>query len=123
MEQENNLISKKQFVLSMLLITVISFILFLSIYLMLNQKINKLSKEQTETVVTVFKETEEPTIKANEFIIKEFDGKIGVFKNGDFQYSIDVYTFTLPEEDKNLLSQGIEVSSEQEVNDILSCYY
>lgn len=127
MEHQNNngdLIEKKQFVLSMAVIIAICVILFLTIFLMLNNRITKLHETKPNEQQPVFNETVNDETEADvEYIIKEFDGKIGVFKNGDFQYMINVYVFTLPEYDKKLLSQGIKVSSEQELNDVLSSYY
>ena len=78
---------------------------------------------EIEKTVTVFKEEQEAAKNEAEYLVKDFNGKVSVFKDGDFQYSLDIYTFTLPKEDKNLLSQGIKASSQQEINDILSCYY
>ena len=127
MEHQNNngdLIEKKQFVLSMAVIIAICITLFLTIFLMLNNRITKLHETKPNEQQPVFNETVNDETGADvEYIIKEFDGKIGVFKNGDFQYMINVYVFTLPEYDKKLLSQGIKVSSEQELNDVLSSYY
>ena len=127
MEHQNDngdFIDKKQFVLSMAVIMAICVILFLTIFLMLNNRITKLHETKSNEQQPVFNETVSDETEADdEYVIKEFDGKIGVFKNGDFQYMIDVYVFTLPEYDKKLLSQGIKVSSEQELNDVLSSYY
>ena len=127
MEHQNDngdFIDKKQFVLSMAVIMAICVILFLTIFLMLNNRITKLHETKPNEQQPVFNETASDETEADdEYVIKEFDGKIGVFKNGDFQYMIDVYVFTLPEYDKKLLSQGIKVSSEQELNDVLSSYY
>lgn len=127
MEHQNDngdFIDKKQFVLSMAVIMAICVILFLTIFLMLNNRITKLHETKQNEQQPVFNETASDETEADdEYVIKEFDGKIGVFKNGDFQYMIDVYVFTLPEYDKKLLSQGIKVSSEQELNDVLSSYY
>ena len=127
MEHQNNngdLIEKKQFVLSMAVIIAICITLFLTIFLMLNNRITMLHETKPNEQQPVFNETVNDETGADvEYIIKEFDGKIGVFKNGDFQYMINVYVFTLPEYDKKLLSLGIKVSSEQELNDVLSSYY
>ena len=121
MEQENEFVSKKQYTFSLILIAAISVIMLLSVYSILDSKIDKQSG--IEKTVTVFKDEQITEPLLEEYVIKDFNGKISVFKNNDFQYSIDVYTFTLPQADKNLLSQGIKASSQQEINDILSCYY
>ena len=57
------------------------------------------------------------------YMLKEYNGKLAVYIDNDFQYEIDVYAFTLPEEDRKLLSKGIEVASEQELNEVISSYY
>lgn len=123
MEQKNEFIEKKYFVLTILLLTTIMLILFISSYLLSNKRIKSIEGGAYENVITVFKEESEEASSNDKYIIKDFNGKIGVYKNNDIQYTIDVYIFTLPEKDKNLLSQGIEVSSEQEIEKILSCYY
>lgn len=125
MEQEydyEGLISKKQLVIGLSVILAIATTLFLTFFLLLNNRINKLHENEPENQSPVFNQTDNNE-EILEYTVKEFDGKIGVFKNGDFQYSLDVYVFTLPENDKKLLTQGIKASSEQELNDILSTYY
>lgn len=125
MEQNNDyedFVGKKQFIVSLVIIIAVAVTLFLTIFLLLNNRISKLHENTPTEQAPVFNETNSSVFE-DQYLIKEFDGKIGVYKNGDFQYALDVYVFTLPEYDKKLLFQGIKVSSEQELNDILSSYY
>ncbi len=118
-----NFIDKKQFSISIIFLTFLVITLFGAIFFSLNNKITNLHKEDTNVDVPVFNESVTETPTKDTYMIKEFDGKIGVYKNGDFQYYIDVYVFTLPENEQKLLYQGIITSSEQELSDILSSYY
>ena len=58
------------------------------------------------------------------YVVKEYDGKIAVFENGeDTPFKItDVYTKNLPKEDKLLISQGIKVDTDKELALILADY-
>lgn len=122
MEQENQYIEKKHYIISMIFLVVLVVALFTSTFIILNNKIEDVSIE-AEATVPAFNETTDTVKEIDIFMLKEFNGKLGVYKNGDFQYDIDIYVSTLPEADKKLLSQGIEASSEQELNEIVSTYY
>ena len=118
MEQENN---KKQIVQNYLF-TAIMFILIFAVmttyFLLISRKIEKITSENTESV---FEET-----SANEktvYTVKEYNGKIGIFENESLIYTLDRYVFTLPEYDKKLLSSGIEVSTKEELYEIIEEYY
>lgn len=125
MEQQNDygeLIGKKQLSISLIILITLMLILFLTSFFLINNRISALHDIKQEQESPVFNEI--PTVEEKiEYLVKEFDGKIGIYKNGDFQYMLEVFVFTLPENDKKLLHQGITVSSEQELNDILSSYY
>ena len=123
MEHEENYITKNLFVLIISSLTALIALVTIWSFASLNDKINEINSSENIQAVTVYKEIEVTNEEMPIYVIKEFDNKIGVFKDGDFQYYIDVYVSTLTEQDKNLLRQGIEASSEQEVNEILSCYY
>ena len=124
MEHQNDygdFIGKKQIFISLTVILTIVLILFLTLFFLINNRITALHEDK-EAEAPVFNET--PTVsEETQYLIKEFNGKIGVYKNGDFQYLLEVFVFTLPENDKKLLLRGITVTSEQELNDILSSYY
>ena len=106
----------------MILIALFLFLILLSFF-SVNSKISKLNETIDNLEIPVFNETESITTEDTSYLVKEFQGKIGVYKNNDFQYLLDVFVFTLPDQDKKLLSQGITVSSEQELNALLSTYY
>lgn len=126
MEQEyenSQFINKKHFVLSMILLVALMITLFLSVFIALNGKIANSNQVIKEVTVPVYKDVETVTPDYVSYTVKAFDGKVGVYKNDDFQYTLDIYVFTLPKEDQKLLNQGILATSEQELNDILSAYY
>ena len=118
-----NFIDKKQFSLSIIFMTAIVITLFGAIFFMLNNRISNMHTEKPNTDVPVFNESVVEKSEEIKYMLKEFDGKIGVFKNSDFQYYVDIFVFTLPENEQKLLSQGIVTSSEQELLNILSSYY
>lgn len=125
MEHQNengDFVDKKQLSLTLIVIITLMLILFFTSFFMMNNRISTLHEAKSEQDSPVFNDTPNVT-EETEYLIKEFENKIGIYKNGDFQYLLDVYVFTLPEYDKKLLHQGITVSSEQELTDILSSYY
>lgn len=79
---------------------------------------------------TKLKEIKTKEIEANEeknnyeYVVKEIDGKIGVFENGK---NVPIETLEkeveyLPEYDKKILKDGIFVENNQELNKILEDY-
>ncbi len=54
------------------------------------------------------------TVDADTFLVREHDGKIGVFADGNETpvYTVDVFVFTLPEDIQKLLFAGIECDLE-----------
>ena len=57
------------------------------------------------------------------FIVREYKGKIGIFlDNGELYQIIDVYVKTLPKADRDLLEEGIEIKSTDELRDIIEDY-
>ena len=57
------------------------------------------------------------------YIIREYMYRIGVFSyDGSLIRVIEVYTKTLPEADKRLLREGIEIQGKQELNAIIEDY-
>ena len=56
-------------------------------------------------------------------LVKEYLGKIGVFNaGGELVRVIDVYTKTLPEADRRMLEEGIEIMSEKQLYSIIQDY-
>ena len=128
MEQENEnyvYVKKNQFALSVTFQLIITIALFLSLYFLLSSKIDSKQKIENINDTPAFNENnnEEEKEEKQQYVLKEYNGKLAVYLNNDFQYELDIYVFTLPNEDKKLLSKGICVSSEQELNDVISSYY
>ena len=98
--------------------------LFFSLYNSLNERIERNTNSIKKIDIPVFNQSNNSNINIyHKYLLKEYDGILAVYKDNDLQYTVDIYVFTLPEADKKLLSQGIEVSSEHELNDIISSYY
>lgn len=62
-----------------------------------------------------------PAYSSMTYILKEYDGKIGVFREGNTAPDevLDVYLITLPDEDAALLRNGISVSGQDEVRALI----
>lgn len=104
--------------------TILYILTLLSLFLLLLSWFNLNSKiENIELIAPVYKDVTNITEENKVYMLKEYNGKLAVYIDNDFQYEIDVYAFTLPEEDRKLLSKGIEVASEQELNEVISSYY
>ena len=57
------------------------------------------------------------------FWVREHDGVIGVFNSdGELEYTIEVYIKTLPEKDRELLTNGIYAKDKSELLEILGDY-
>ena len=127
MEQSNEnsqYVSKKQYFLSFLFVLVIIFTLFLSLYLLISNKIDEINVKNNNIYIPTFEENKNDIeIGETKYLLKKFNDILAVYKNNDLQYTIDIKIDTLPENDKKLLSKGIEASSEKELNDIISSYY
>ncbi len=68
-------------------------------------------------------DTEKDPTEERVWIIREYEGRIGVFsEDGALLDVIDIYTKTLPETDKNLLREGIRITSEQALRAIIEDY-
>lgn len=125
MEQDKNYseyIEKKKLYIFLYLLTALTIILFLVVWFNLNSKIEKIN-DSVEIYTPTYNEINNTKEEKKIYLLKEYNGKLAVYINNDFQYEIDVYVFTLPEEDRKLLSKGIEAASEQELNEIISSYY
>ena len=104
------------------------FFIFLSIiispfaifYFLIANKLEKSIQEIKFEDTAVFEET---TVTDTEDVLKEYNGKIGIFENEALIYTLDTYIFTLPENDKKLLAEGIVVSTQKELYELLEQYY
>ena len=82
-------------------------------------------KEFSPEEIKLYKETDE--ICANHYVVKEQNGVIAVFsRNNDgtetLKNKTDLSTKYLPKEDIDLLKNGIEANSNEELEQILSDY-
>ena len=117
-------VSKKQYFLTVAFLLLLMLTLFFSLYNSLNERIERNTNSIKKIDIPVFNQSNNSNINIyHKYLLKEYDGILAVYKDNDLQYTVDIYVFTLPEADKKLLSQGIEVSSEHELNDIISSYY
>ncbi len=68
-------------------------------------------------------ESEEMTDNIEKYIMREYMGKIGVFsEDGILLYSLDIYIKTLPEADRRLLGEGIEIFGKEALNELIQDY-
>ncbi len=121
MEQETKEIQDKQYFRLIFIFSIILISLFAIFYFMICAKINESVDKITEPSVPVFDETVET--EKTTYILKEYNGKIGIFENEALIYTLDTYIFTLPENDKKLLQDGISVSTQEELYELLEQYY
>ena len=107
---------KMIFIFTILMISVLGIFCFF-----ISNKVEDSRNNAIKTEIPVFEETLEE--ESTEYTIKEYNGKIGVFENGSLIYTLDTYVFTLPQNDKKLLTDGITVSTEKELLELLEYYY
>ena len=118
MEQETNELTKKDLYKVAIIVSAVFIVALTFFYFLLLSKIDNISNANEEDDAPVFEETAEIR-----YILKDYNGKIGVYENDSLIYTLDTYIFTLPEKDKKLLSEGIAVSSKEELYQILEEYY
>ncbi|MBQ8300212.1 MAG: hypothetical protein IJX99_10275, partial [Clostridia bacterium] len=102
MEQDKNYseyIEKKKLYIFLYLLTALTIILFLVVWFNLNSKIEKIN-DSVEIYTPTYNEINNTKEEKKIYLLKEYNGKLAVYINNDFQYEIDVYVFTLPEEDR-----------------------
>ena len=110
----------KLFILLSMLLSVLYF------GITLNTKIEKLAESNND--IPVFDETQnnneiEDDESKDVYCLKEYNGKIGIYKNDALVYTIDRFIFTLPDNDKKLLKEGIYTTDPEELYKILEQYY
>ena len=124
--EENAYLDKKIFVFSIFILAVLIITSILLSYLLLTNKILQINSQNitTEPDVPVIENTDNVIeTETKKYILKEYNGKIGVYENESLIYTLDTYVFTLPEADKQLLNKGIEASSLDELFKIIEEYY
>ena len=117
MEQERN---KSNNIFSMSILLTNFFVIILLVLVLYQLSIVKSKINEQNHDIPAFEESEE--IKTDVYCLKDYNGKIGIYKNEALVYTLDVYIFTLPEADKKLLADGIEVSTKKELLDIIEMY-
>ena len=129
MEQKNKdnvLVERKIFMFSIFLLGILIISSIVICYFMLSDLIIT-STEEIEINVDLpaddFNEDKTPAEEKSVYELKEYNGKIGVYKNDALVYTINTYVFTLPESDKSLLKEGIKVYSEDELRELIEEYY
>ena len=108
----------------MITITILIIALFLSTFLYLNNQISEINKsfQRSENLPAFKEETVEETV-IDKYTLKDYNNRLAIYKNDEIIEVLDIQTITLPKKDKQLLFQGIESSSKQELLEIASCYY
>ncbi len=82
---------------------------------------------QTEYVYVKIEDSTADSTAENElqekYIVREHMGKIGIFiEDGSLIETIDTYVKTLPEADRRLLGEGIEIIGKQQLSEIIQDY-
>ena len=124
--EENVYIEKKIFIFSVFVLTLLIVTSILLSYLLLSDKILDLTanKEINNTDLPAFESVDEEQIENTiNYMLKEYNGKIGVYENESLIYTLDTYVFTLPEVDKQLLQEGIKTTSKTELYQLIEEYY
>lgn len=130
MEQENKNSKAKSNILGILIMLCLAFsMIFLVIYF--GTKLSyKLDSIDFTVDIPVFEENNEnknePPVQnpsTDIFCLKEYNGKIAIYKNEALVYTIDKFIFTLPDGDKKLLKEGIYTTDLKEFYKILEQYY
>jgi len=123
--EENVYVEKKIFVFSLFLLGILIISAIILSYFLLSDKIleNNINFT-TEPDLPVY-ENLDNTKSENEkiYMLKEYNGKIGIYENEALVYTLDTYVFTLPEIDKQLLKEGITVANKTELYDLIEEYY
>ena len=123
---ENSTIEKKIFVFSVFILALLIITAITISYLLLSNEILDLKQNVEDNDVPTFEEKEEnndDNKAENTYMLKEYNGKIGVYENNALIYTLDTYVFTLPEIDKKLLGEGIKTASKTELYELIEEYY
>lgn len=123
--EENVFIEKKIYIFSLFVLTVLIITSILISYSLLNNKIIEMnSNKDIDNDIPTFDTIDTEENEERKFyMLKEYNGKIGVYENNSLIYTIDTYVFTLPEVDKQLLETGITVTSKTELFELIEEYY
>ena len=123
--EENVYIEKRIFVFSSFLLSVLVISSIFLIYLLLSNKISRINTfdSSTEPDIPAYENIDDNKTQEITYMLKEYNGKIGVYENEALVYTIDTYVFTLPETDKQLLRDGIVTANKIELYELMEAYY
>ena len=128
MEQENkNTKTKSNFLGIFILISLSSAIIFLLFYFGSKISYTLENMDFTNDIPTFEEKDEEKPIieqpSTDIYCLKEYNGKIAIYKNEALVYTIDKFIFTLPDGDKKILKEGIYTTDLKEFYKIIEQYY
>ena len=127
MEQENEnseFVDKKHFCMSNISIVILVIALFLSTFFYMSNQIKEINNSlQSIDNIPAFNENETKEPLQDKYTLKEHQSFLAIYKNDVLIEKLEISTVFLPEKDKQLLQEGINASSKQELLEIVSCYY
>lgn len=124
--EENVYIEKKIFVFSLFLLTMLIISAIVLSYFLLSDKILEINNKNstTEPDLPAYENIDDLIVEDKTiYMLREYNGKIGVYENEALVYTIDTYVFTLPEVDKQLLKEGIIAVNKAELYSLIEEYY
>lgn len=91
-------------------------VIFILSIIIISSSVNKTNRNNTDLTET--------TVNEISYYLKDYNGKIAVFKgNSEVPYHIyDVFTDSLPKEDSEAIKYGIEAHSENELKNLVADY-
>lgn len=123
MESENTnelYVEKRYFYFTVFLILLFVTASLITCFFVFDSKLERVvASKNNSDALPVVNITEEKKL----YEVKEYNGRIGIFEDESLIYTLDVYVFTLPENDRQLLSDGIKAESQEELYRILEEYY
>lgn len=118
--------SEKSILIILLSIIIAISIMLSIIYATLYQQIKELhttTNELKKSVNILYTASEKSDFETVSFILKEYDGYIGIFDNAGVLIDvIDVQIKSLPEADRNMLRTGIYAFSQNELMSLIEDY-
>ena len=121
-KNDDKFIEKMVYIFSVFLLALIILMSVTICYFLLSNKILSINSESKENVIIVDKPIEELDENRILYEIKEYNGKIAVYKDNSLVYTLKTYVFTLPESDKERLKKGIIVENIEDLKKIIEEY-
>ena len=118
---ENSTVSKdgmRRCVFAAAAAAVFLLLLFSSLFLYTNARLNKMECEMNELRSTPVSVVQAPAIA---YTLREYRGRIGIFSGSRDTplQTLDICVFTLPENDRAALEKGIRVYSEEALRSLI----